>query len=170
MAVDWAAFPSLTSLRAFEAVARLRSFSGAARALNVTHAAVAQQVRALEAHLGLALVNKAGRGLALTREGEALAATLTEGFRVIAKGLATLADRGREASVHISLTSGFAAQWLMPRLRGFWTAHPDIALTMHPDPNVVDLARDGMDVAIRYGMGNWPGVEAEYLTSARMVI
>lgn len=170
MEIDWALFPSLTALRAFEAVARLRSFSGAARGLNVTHAAVAQQVRALEAHLGMPLVNRQGRGLALTREGEALALALSDGFGVIAKGLAAVADRGREASVHISLTSGFAAQWLMPRLRGFWTAHPEVALTLHPESRVVDLRRDGMDVAIRYGTGKWPGVEAVYLTSARMVV
>jgi LysR family glycine cleavage system transcriptional activator len=55
-------------------------------------------------------------------------------------------------------------------LRHFWSAHPDIALTLHPDARVVDLRRDGMDVAIRYGMGNWPDVDAKFLTSARMVV
>ncbi|MCU0800897.1 MAG: LysR substrate-binding domain-containing protein [Rhodobacteraceae bacterium] len=170
MNIDWTHLPSLTALRAFAAVAQSRSFSGAARGLNVTHAAVAQQVRALEAHLGVGLVLREGRGLVLTREGETLAASLDDAFGAMAKGVAAVIDRGRETSVHVSLTSGFAAQWLMPRLRHFWAAHPDIALTLHPDTRVVDLRRDGMDVAIRYGMGQWPGVQAEYLTSARMVI
>jgi LysR family transcriptional regulator, glycine cleavage system transcriptional activator len=170
MTVDWKSFPSLTALRAFDAVAQAKGFSGAARKLNVTHAAVAQQVRSLEAELGQPLVNREGRGLVLTRAGEALARSLAEGFGTIARGVEMARDAGREASVHISLTSGFAAQWLMPRLRHFWHAHPDIALTLHPDPRVVDLRRDGMDVAIRYGMGNWPDVEAQFLTSARMVV
>jgi LysR family transcriptional regulator, glycine cleavage system transcriptional activator len=170
MDIDWTTFPSLTALRAFEATARLRSFSAAARKLNVTHAAIAQQVRALEQHLAVPLINKQGRGLALTSEGERLAAALSEGFGVISQGIAALSLGGREHTVHISLTASFAAQWLMPRLRGFWAAHPDIALSLHPDARVVDLQKEGMDVAIRYGMGNWPGVTADYLTSARLVV
>jgi LysR family transcriptional regulator, glycine cleavage system transcriptional activator len=170
MTVDWRLFPSLTALRAFDAVAQAKGFSGAARKLNVTHAAVAQQVRALEAELGQPLVNREGRGLVLTRAGEALARSLEEGFGMIARGVETARDAGREQSVHISLTSGFAAQWLMPRLRHFWSAHPEVALTLHPDARVVDLRREGMDVAVRYGMGNWPDVEATFLTSARMVV
>ncbi|MGL4321602.1 MAG: LysR family transcriptional regulator [Paracoccaceae bacterium] len=167
---NWRSIPSLTALRAFDAVAQTRGFSGAARMLNVTHAAVAQQVRALEAELGQTLVVREGRGLVLTREGEALARSLSEGFEAIARGVDTVRDSGREKSVHISLTSGFAVHWLMPRLRHFWSVHPDIALTLHPDARVVDLRRDGMDVAIRYGGGSWPDVEARFLTSARMVV
>ncbi len=170
MAVDWKSFPSLTALRALDAVAQAKGFSGAARKLNVTHAAVAQQVRALESELGQALVNREGRGLVLTRAGEALARSLDEGFGTIAKGIDVARDAGREQSVHISLTSGFAAHWLMPRLRFFWSAHPDIALTLHPEAHVVDLRRDGRDIAIRYGMGRWPDIEARFLTSARIVV
>jgi LysR family transcriptional regulator, glycine cleavage system transcriptional activator len=170
MSIDWRTYPSLTALRAFEAVAQSKGFSGAARMLNVTHAAVAQQVRSLEAELGQPLVNREGRGLVLTRAGEALARSLAEGFGMIARGVEGARDAGREQSVHISLTSGFAAHWLMPRLRHFWSAHPDIALTLHPEARVVDLRREGMDVAIRYGGGTWPDVEAAFLTSARMVI
>jgi LysR family transcriptional regulator, glycine cleavage system transcriptional activator len=99
-----------------------------------------------------------------------LAHSLAEGFATISRGVEMARSGGREQSVHISLTSGFAAHWLMPRLRHFWSAHPDIALTLHPDARVVDLRRDGMDLAIRYGMGNWPDVDAVFLTSARMVI
>jgi LysR family transcriptional regulator, glycine cleavage system transcriptional activator len=170
MNIDWPQFPSLTALRAFAAAAHLRSFSGAARMLNVTHAAVAQQVRGLEQHLGVSLINKQGRGLALTADGEALAAALSDGFGRIDAGIKALGQGSRESTVHISLTASFAAQWLMPRLRSFWTAHPDIGLSLHPDARVVDLRATGVDVAIRYGMGQWAGVDAKYLTSARMVI
>ena len=95
MSVDWKTFPSLTALRAFEAAARLQNFSRAARDLNVTHAAIAQQVRALEVDLGRELIYRQGRGLALTPEGEILARSVREGFSRIDQGLeAVSADTG----------------------------------------------------------------------------
>lgn len=169
MAIDWRDMPALTSLRAFEATARLGGFSQAARALNVTHAAVAQQVRSLEAHVGLALARREGRVLVLTPAGQQLAAVLSEGFGTIAGGLAALANTRADGPVRITLTASFAAQWLMPRLRDFWARHPDVPVSLHPDFRVVDLRRDGMDLGIRYGRGNWPGLDASRLTSARLV-
>lgn len=170
MAIDWKAFPSLTSLRAFAAVAELLSFSAAARALNVTHAAVAQQVRALEAHLGRELVFRDGRGMALTPEGARLAAGLAEGFRAMEQALGELQASAPDAPLRITMTPAFAAQWLMPRLGAFWSAHPDVPLSLHPENRVVDLRRDGIDLGIRFGAGRWEGVEAEFLTGARYVI
>jgi LysR family transcriptional regulator, glycine cleavage system transcriptional activator len=72
--------------------------------------------------------------------------------------------------VRLTLTPSFASQWLMPRLRDFWRTHPDIPLSLHPEPRLVDLRREGMDLGIRYGNGDWPGVEARRLTSARLII
>ncbi|MFN3280527.1 MAG: LysR family transcriptional regulator [Tabrizicola sp.] len=168
--IDWRNFPSLTALRAFAATAELRNFSQAARVLNVTHAAVAQQVRALEEALGRPLVQREGRGVSLTADGEQLAAALGEGFGAIQRGLEALRAGEADRPVRITLTTAFAAQWLMPRLKDFWQQHPEIGLSLHPDSRVVDLHRERMDLAIRYGNGNWPGVESEYLTSARLVI
>jgi len=170
MAIDWKTFPSLTALRAFGAAAQVKSFSGAARDLNVTHAAVAQQVRALENHLGVELIFRAGRGLDLTPEGVRLAQGLAEGFKAFETALAEIQTAQPGAPLRVTLTPAFAAQWLMPRLKDFWRQHPDIGLSMHPDSKVVDLHRERMDLAIRYGNGDWPGVEAQYLTSARLVI
>jgi LysR family transcriptional regulator, glycine cleavage system transcriptional activator len=170
MATDWRSLPSLTALRAFAATAELRSFSQAARVLNVTHAAVAQQVRALEDQLGRSLVQREGRGVSLTTDGEQLAEALGEGFSAFQRGVEALKAGEADRPVRVSLTATFAAQWLMPRLRDFWDQHPDIGLSLHPDSRVVDLHRERMDIAIRYGNGEWPGVEATYLTSARMVI
>lgn len=170
MATDWRSLPSLTALRAFAATAELRNFSQAARVLNVTHAAVAQQVRALEEQLGRPLVQREGRGVSLTADGEQLAQALGEGFGAIQRGLEALRAGEADRPVRVTLTASFAAQWLMPRLKGFWQKHPDIGLSLHPDSRVVDLHRERMDLAIRYGNGDWPGVEAEYLTSARLVI
>lgn len=170
MATDWRSIPSLTALRAFAATADLRSFSQAARVLNVTHAAVAQQVRALEDQLGRPLVQREGRGVSLTADGEQLAEALGEGFGAIQRGLEALKAGEADRPVRVTLTASFAAQWLMPRLKDFWERNPDIGLSLHPDSKVVDLHRERMDLAIRYGNGDWPGVEATYLTSARMVI
>ena len=168
--MNWRDFPSLTSLRAFEAAARLQSFSLAARELNVTHAAVAQQVRGLEAQLGRELIFRQGRGLALTAEGARLAQALAEGFRGIAQAIAVLKSEVPGAKVRVTLTPAFAAQWLMPRLKGFWSAHPDIPIALHPEKRVVDLRREGIDLGIRFGDGKWPGLDVQFLTPANYAI
>ena len=170
MSIDWTHLPPLTALRAFEAVASAGSFSSAARRLNVTPAAVAQQVRALEQHLGIALAVRDGRAMALTAEGGQLAAALAEGFGAVQRGIEALRNPGTDRPVKLTLSPSFAAQWLMPRLRDFWEQHPDIGLSLHPDHRIVDLRREGMDLAIRYGRGKWPGVTAAYLASARLVV
>lgn len=170
MAIDWLHLPPLSALRAFAAVAEAGSFSAAARRLNVTHAAVAQQVRALEEHLGISLAVRDGRALALTAEGGQLAAALADGFGAVQRGVAALKEQGADRPVKVTLTPGFAVQWLMPRLRDFWEKNPDIGLSLHPENRVVDLRRDGMDLGIRYGGGKWAGVQAAYLASARLVV
>lgn len=170
MAINWRAFPSLTSLRAFEAAARTSSFSVAARELNVTHAAIAQQVRALETELGQELVYRDGRGLATTAQGARLSAALAEGFRTIELALADLRAADPGAPLRVTMTPAFAAQWLMPRLWSFWAEHPEVPVSLHPDKRVIDLRRDPIDLAIRFGNGKWPGLEAEFLTAAQYVI
>ncbi len=168
--MDWRRIPSLSALRAFEAQARLGGFSAAARELNVTQAAIAQHVRALEAHFGTDLVTRAGRGMALTATGQQLAATLVEGFGAIEAGVAALLDADAARPLVVSLTPAFAENWLMPRLGGFWAAHPDIELALRPSTALVDLRRDGIDLAIRYGAGDWPGVESTPLVTPDFVV
>lgn len=170
MAIEWSRMPSLSALRAFQATAEAGGYSSAARTLNVTHAAVAQQVRALETHLGVALVQRAGRGLTLTAEGVDLARALSESFGAIQAAVQILRDGEADRPVRITLAPGFATQWLMPRLKDFWTRHPDIALSLHPDPRLLDLRQDRMDLAVRYGDGAWPGLEARFLAPARLAV
>jgi LysR family transcriptional regulator, glycine cleavage system transcriptional activator len=170
MTIDWRALPPLTALRAFAATAELRSFSQAARVLNVTPAAVAQQVRALEDQLGRALVQRDGRGVSLTTDGEQLSEALGEGFAAMVRGVEALRAGEADRPVRVTLTASFAAQWLMPRLKDFWEKYPDIGLSLHPDARVVDMHRERMDLGIRYGNGDWPGVDTTYLASARLVI
>lgn len=168
--IDWRHMPPLTALRAFSAAAESGSFSAAARRLNVTHAAVVQQVRALEDHLGVELAYREGRAIALTAEGARLARALSEGFATIAAGTAEARAARGDAPLRVTMTPAFATQWLMPRLGAFWTAHPDVPLLLHPDKRVIDLRREGMDLAIRFGGGEWPGVVATFLTAADYVI
>ncbi len=167
--MDWRDIPSLSALRGFEAAARLKSLSGAARELNVTHAAVAQHVRALEERFGCALLVRDGRGMKPTPEGAMLAAGLSEGFGQIAGAVRDLA-RDEDRPLRIAMTPSFAENWLMPVIGRFWAAHPEIRLELIPGNALVDLRADGIDLAIRYGRGGWPGTDPEPLVSAGHVV
>ena len=116
MAVDWTKLPSLTALRAFDAAAQAKSFSAAARSLNVTHAAVAQQVRFLEEHLGVQLVERSPRGVSLTIEGRELARSLATGFAAIAEGLQALQERDINRPVRVTTTAYFAEAVIFPKI------------------------------------------------------
>ena len=160
--------PPLSSLRAFEAAARLRSLTAAARELNVTHPAIAQQVRRLEAWLGLSLLVRAGRGVEPTEAGARLVVGLSEGFGAIRRAVETITEDDRP--LNITLTPTFAAYWLVPRLGAFRAAHPDIPLTLDPTSETVDLRREGHDVGIRFGKGDWPGLETTRLLPSDFVV
>lgn len=168
--MNWAKMPSLSALRAFESAARHQSFSLAGSELNVTHAAVSQHVRHLEEQLGVALVVRHGRGVTLTAEGEELAAGLAEGFGVIRETVEAVEQSGSERPLHVSLTPSFAVAWLMPRIGAFRAAHPEIELMLNPTVELVDLRRSGFDLAIRFGIGPWAGVESELLIESRFVM
>ena len=168
--MDWSSIPSLAALRAFEALARLGSLSAAARELNVTHAAISQHLRALEVDFGLPLARREGQGMQLTEAGHELAAGLGEGFARIAEGVSHLRARTQAQPVVVALTPSFAEAWLMPRMGGFWTAHPDVEVRLVPGVGLTDLRRDGIDVAIRFGGGSWPGVQAEPLALSAFVV
>lgn len=168
--MNWSALPPLSALRAFAAYVDTGSVAGAGQALNVSHAAISQQLRALEAHLGLALLDRSGRQLALTTDGQALAFTLGEAFGAISDTIEALtgADAGRP--LQVTCTPSFAASWLMPRLARFRAEHPGIDMMINPTPRLTDPAPGGIDVAIRYGTGPWPGLEHVRLLDAPLVV
>ncbi|RWR47270.1 LysR family transcriptional regulator [Sinirhodobacter ferrireducens] len=168
--IDWRHMPALTALRGFAATAREGGFSAAARKLNVTPAAVQQQVRALEADLGVALLWREGRHVHLTAEGERLASALTDGFLLIQTAVEGLRTARTERPLTVTLPPAFAAEWLMPRLAKFWKRHPEIALSLLPEPRVGDLREMGAHLGIRFGNGRWPGVNSEFLTSAPQIV
>lgn len=162
--MNWNRIPSLSALRAFEAAARWQSFTKAADALNVTQAAIAQHVRSLEQDLAEALVTRRGRGIEITPKGRQLAGYLSEGFSLIEDGVEAVRAQSEARPVRLTTSPGFATHWLMPRMGDFWTSHPEVEISITPTVDVVDLRRDGFDLGIRYGEGNWPGVDAELLT------
>jgi len=168
--VDWHRVPSLSALRAFEAAARLSSLSKAAAELNVTHAAIAQHVRSLEAEFATSLLTRQGRGVVATPEGRELAASLQTGFLTIAEGVEALRNTRALRPLNISTTPSFATNWLMPRIGDFWRQHPDIAININPSPNLVNLRADGFDLGIRFGRGDWPGLTSEMLTDGNFCV
>ncbi|WP_170764830.1 LysR family transcriptional regulator [Ruegeria lacuscaerulensis] len=168
--MDWLKMPPLASLKAFHAFAEAGNVVQAGASLNVSHAAISQQLRALEKHLGVALLDRTGKSMTLTVEGEKLARALHLGFGAIGTAVADLMHVTEERPVHISLTASFAASWLMPRLPAFQAEHPEIHLALDPSPNLVSFVPGGVDVAIRYGAGDWPGVNAELLLQSPIVI
>lgn len=152
----------LNALRAFETAARHGSFSAAAAELHLTHGAISHQVRALEDLLGNKLFERRGRGVRLTEAGQMLATTLSGAFLAIDQAMRLLRRAGPD-SLTISVLTSFAARWLAPRLHHFHARHPDIALNMQTSRDLADLRRDGVDLAIRVGAGNYPGLRKELL-------
>lgn len=142
----------------------------AGQALNVTHAAISQQIRALEGHLQVPLVDRSGRALELTMEGQQLAQALALGFGAIGTAVQELSGAGEARPLHVSVTPSFAAIWLMPRLPEFHAAHPEIDLMLDPSPGLVELKPGGIDMALRYGPGGWAGVVAEMLVPTSIVV
>lgn len=159
--------PPLATLRAFEAAARLLSFKRAAAELGVTPTAISHQVRQLEAAIGAKLFERRTRQVLLTAEGQVLLPPLREGFDAFARVLEGLSRRQRRRTVTLSATPAFAAKWLVPRIAGFRQAHPDIDLTLLASLEVVDLESGAADLALRYGDGPYPGLDAQPLATDR---
>lgn len=168
--MEWRHLPPLSALRAFAAFAQTGNVTDAGDALGVSHAAISQQLRALEGHLDASLLDRSGRGLALTAHGERLAAALKTGFSGILDAVEQITGQQDLRPLHISTTPTFAASWLMPRLSTFREANPQVDLMLDPTPEVVTLGSDGIDLAIRYGAGDWPGLETEMLLNSPMVV
>ena len=144
--------------------------SGAGALLNVSHAAISQQVRSLESHLGLVLLEKDGRGVRLTAQGTRLGQVLTQGFTSFTTEIADLTGAAADEPLQITTTPMFAAAWLMPRLGSFRAAHPDIDLMINPTAAKVALEPGGVDIAIRFGNGDWPGLTSQLLVCTDFVI
>jgi LysR family transcriptional regulator, glycine cleavage system transcriptional activator len=151
--------PPLNSLKAFEAAARHLSFTRAAGELNVTQAAISHQVKALEETLGLALFRRVNRSLLLTDEGQSLYPDLGDAFDTIAAAVERLYERDQAGVLNLSTLDSIAAAWLVPRIGKFRALHPDIDVRISTTDQVIDFLSDGIDMALRYGTGPYPGME-----------
>ncbi|MCT7656390.1 LysR substrate-binding domain-containing protein [Oceanimonas sp. NS1] len=160
--------PPLNAMRAFEVAGRRLTFHAAADELGVTQGAVAQQVRALEEHLGLTLFRRLPRGLALTPQGTAYLAELTRAFDLLAEATGRLYDA--PAAVTISVTPTFAAKLLIPRLAALNAALPEVELRTIATETISDFDRDQVDMAVRLTRPPFPAAqEAKLLFRQELV-
>lgn len=157
--------PSLNALRAFEAAGRHLSFSKAAEELHVTPAAVGHQVKALENDLGAVLFDRLNRALQLTPAGQSLLPGLSEVFYRVTEVVETFRRRDANRPLTVSMPPSFGATWLMPRLERFRVRHPDIDIRLDADNRIVDLVHDDVDIGLRYGLGDYPGMRVDSLLS-----
>jgi LysR family transcriptional regulator of beta-lactamase len=156
----------LNALRAFEASARQLSFTRAAEELCVTQAAVSHQVKGLEGRLGATLFRRLPRGLVLTDEGQALLPVLTDAFDRVERAMQRFQDGAVREVLTIGVVGTFAVRWLLPRLSQFRDLHPLVEVRLRTHNNKVDLAAEGLDMAIRFGDGAWHGVDAVEILKA----
>ena len=150
--------PPLTSLRAFEAVARRSSFKAAAEELFVTPTAISHQIKQLEAHLGLRVLERTPRAVRLTVEGSVLHEATASGFAEIARAVAQLHRRQDQAILTLTSTTAFLSHWMVPRLAELRRLLPDVDLRLHASDAIVELRPGHVDAAIRYGKGPFAGV------------
>lgn len=155
--------PPMNALRAFEAVARLGSVTRAADELCVSQGAVSQQIRNLEDHLGRELFDRSGNTLKLTDEGEAFAKVVLASLADIAEAANSVARNHEATQLMISTWQGFAYKWLMPHLGEFYAIHPETSVALDQSTRVVDFRNDGVDAAIRFGDGDFEGLNCVLL-------
>lgn len=142
--------PPLASLRAFEATARLRSVTKAAAELNVTHPAISHQIKQLEDHFGVPMLQRVGRGVVPTPIGEQFSHLLTDSFQQIQNFCEDVIRAKNGRSIAVASVASFASRWLIPRLPKFMAAHPDIDIRVIYAPHETDEMRADCDVLIRY--------------------
>src|SRR6185436_17269243 len=160
--------PQLNALKAFEAAARHESFTRAAEELCVTQGAVSHQVKALEAELAIKLFNRERQRLIITEAGKDYLTVVRDALDRIAVGTERLLQRQNAGVLTVSTSPDFAAKWLVHRLGHFAEAHAGIDLRISATLHHVDFAREEVDLAVRHGDGNWPGLDTVRLSSEQL--
>ena len=159
----------LQALRAFVEVGQRGSIKAAAEALHVTSGAVSQQIRLLEERVGMPLFTRERQGLRLTEAGAMVHPTLLGAFVQIAGASQALEDMAGRQTLTVSTVATFAAAWLVPRLGRFNQRHPQIEVRVEATSALVDLRRDRVDVALRHGLGEYPGLQVTRLMAPVLV-
>jgi LysR family glycine cleavage system transcriptional activator len=153
--------PSLRGLQAFGAVARTGNLAAAADSIGITPSAVSHRIRGLEGELGVQLLQRLPKGLALTEAGRRYRAGVEDAFALLARATADLLGPDLSRPLTVSLTSGIGIRWLMPRFHRFRAQHPDIDIAILSTYELANLSAGEADLALRYGEGQWPGLKAE---------
>ena len=156
----WHRLPPLRSLRVLEAAVRHENYTRAAGELNLTHSAVSHQIHALEEALGVRLLERAGRRMRATEPGRQLAQDVRATLDTLAAAVERVRGGDGGNSITVSVLPSFAAAWLVTRLGGFLELHPHIELRLESTTALADFRNDGVDVAIRFGTGNWEDLES----------
>lgn len=151
--------PSLDSLRAFEVAARHLNFTRAADELHVTQSALSHRIKALEDELGVSLFRRLTRKLELTPQGEALAEGVRRGVAEIRRSLANLSRGARAGPLTVTTLPSVAVRWLVPRLGRFRTLNPAVEVRVAAEPELIDLNTRRADIALRFGVGKYPGLK-----------
>lgn len=159
----------LQALRTFVEVSQRGSITAAAQALHVTPGAVSQQIRLLEDRLGLALLVRERHGMRMTEAGADVYPMLSAAFAQIDKAVDALEAMKTRQSLTVSTVATFAASWLVPRLGRFKERHPHIEVRVEATPALVDLRRDHVDIALRHGLGDYPGLDVVPLMAPVLV-
>src|SRR5215472_3061212 len=162
--------PPLNALKVFEAAARDESFTRAAEELCVTQGAVSHQVKALEAELSVKLFNRERQRLLITEAGRDYLAVIRDAMDRIAAGTERLLQRQNTGVLTVSTSPDFAAKWLVHRLGHFAEANTGIDLRVSAAMHHVDFAREEVDLAVRHGNGNWPGLDAVRLSAEELFV
>ncbi|APX76190.1 Gcv operon activator [Achromobacter insolitus] len=159
----------LQALRTFVEVSQRGSITAAAQALHVTPGAISQQIRLLEERLGIALLVRERHGMRMTEAGADVYPMLSAAFAQIDKAVDMLEAMKARQSLTVSTVATFAASWLVPRLGRFKQRHPHIEIRVEATPALVDLRRDHVDVALRHGLGDYPGLDVVPLMAPVLV-
>ncbi|MEH6653533.1 transcriptional regulator GcvA [Loktanella salsilacus] len=163
--------PSLNALRTFEAVARHGSFTSAADELNVTQSAVSRMIKGLEVHLELQLFERAGRQIKLTEEGVYYSQKISKAMDILELASRELVDtKAGRGTLSIGMLPTFGTKWLLPKLGSFMQLHSELTVDITSSDGDLDFSSERIDVAIRFGYGNWPGVRAEPLMSEELTV
>lgn len=155
--------PSLSTLPAFEAAARLHSFTRAAEELNVTQAAISSQIRTLEDNLSVKLFTREHRKVTLTEAGQQFQHAVSVALELVSNSADKLRVQAGGSGQTIAADTSMAYLWLLPRFSEFSERFPDIPVNILAIDNGTDYLKTGVDLALLYGNGDWPGYDATLL-------
>lgn len=158
--------PPLKALKSFESAARHLSFTRASKELFVTPAAVSQQIRILEERLGITLFKRQSRSLEMTEEGAILYDGLYGAFRTIDNIYHQIEGGAYKEVLTLGCVGTFALGWLEGRLTRFQRLHPHVDIRLRIHNNIVNIAAEGLDLAIQFGTGIWPSTNNEKIFDA----